>query len=64
MSYVIVKMIKTAKGSPYLPVIILDGGGEVLEFETIEEAEEMQRRFQVNSDSGYSYQIKKIGTNE
>lgn len=64
MSYIIVKMVKTSEGSSHLPVIILDGGGEVLEFETLEEAEEMRRRFQVNSDSGYNYQIKKIGSNE
>jgi hypothetical protein len=34
-----------------------------MEFETETEAEDMRRRFQVNSDSGYSYQIKKIGSN-
>lgn len=64
MSYVIVKMIKTKENSSHLPVILLDSTSEVMEFETEQEAEEMRRRFQVNSDSGYSYQIKKIGINE
>jgi hypothetical protein len=62
MSYVIVKMVKTAENSSHLPVILLDSTSEVMEFETETEAEDMRRRFQVNSDSGYSYQIKKIGT--
>jgi hypothetical protein len=35
-----------------------------MEFENETEAEEMRRRFQVNSDSGYAYNIKKIGGNE
>lgn len=61
MCYVIVKMIKSPDGKSHMPVILLDSGSEVLEFETLAEAEEMQRRFQVNSDSGYVYQVKKIG---
>ena len=43
-----------------LPVIILDGEGEVLEFETIEQAEDMRSRFEINSDSNYKYNIKKV----
>ena len=64
MSYVIVKMVRTSDGSSHLPVILLDGNSEVLEFETEQEAEELRRKFQINSDSGYSYQIKKIGNHE
>ena len=64
MSYVIVKMIKSNENSSHLPVILLDSTSEVMEFETEQAAEEMRRRFQVNSDSGYSYQIKKIGSHE
>ena len=63
MSYVIVKMVKTNENSSHLPVILLDSTSEVMEFETETEAEDMRRKFQVNSDSGYSYQIKKIGSN-
>lgn len=61
MCYVIVKMLKSPDGKSHVPVILLDSSSEVMEFDTEEEAEEMRRRFQVNSDSGYSYQIKKIG---
>lgn len=64
MSYVIVKMVRTSDSSSHLPVILLDGNSEVLEFETEQEAEELRRKFQINSDSGYSYQIKKIGNHE
>ena len=44
-----------------LPVILLDSEGEVMEFVTKELAEEMRIKFEVNSDSGYKYRIKKIG---
>jgi hypothetical protein len=61
MSYVIVKMIEVSNQKPHVPVILLDNSSEVMEFESEEEAEKMRRRFQLNSDSGYVYQIKKIG---
>jgi hypothetical protein len=57
-------MVRTSDGSSHLPVILLDSNSEVMEFENETEAEEMRRRFQVNSDSGYAYNIKKIGVNE
>ena len=63
MSYIIVKMVKNLVRSTELPVIILDGEGEVLEFDTIEDAEDMRARFEINSDSGHKYRIKKIGEN-
>lgn len=62
MSYVIVKMIKSSDHTSPVPVILLDSSSEVMEFETQEEAEEMRSRFQINSDSGYAYLVKKIGT--
>jgi hypothetical protein len=61
MSYVIIKMVKNSVRSAELPVIILDGEGEVLEFDTMEQAEDMRARFEINSDSGHKYRIKKIG---
>jgi hypothetical protein len=64
MSYVIVKLVKSGTGSSYLPVILLDNTSEVMEFETEQEAEEIRRKFQINSDSGYVYEIKKIGNRE
>jgi hypothetical protein len=63
MSYVIIKTIKNAVKQTELPVIILDSEGEVLELDTIEEAEDMRARFEINSDSGHKYRIKKIGEN-
>ena len=61
MSYIIIKTIKDQRSEKDLPVIILDAEGEVLEYDTIEDAEEMRARFEINSDSGYKYRIKKIG---
>ena len=43
-----------------MPVIILDGLGEVLEFEELKEAEELKELFQTNSDSGHIYEVRKI----
>jgi hypothetical protein len=63
MSYIIIKMVKNSVRSAELPVIILDGEGEVLEFDTMEQAEDMRARFEINSDSGHKYRIKKIGEN-
>jgi hypothetical protein len=63
MSYIIIKMVKNAFRQTELPVIILDGEGEVLEFDTMEQAEDMRARFEINSDSGHKYRIKKIGEN-
>ena len=61
MSYIIIKMVKDATREKELPVIILDSADDVLEFETKEAAEEMRLRFEINSDSGYKYRVKKIG---
>ena len=61
MSYVIIKMVRDPLRDKKLPVILLDSEGEVLEFNTLEEAEEMRTRFEINSDSGHKYKVKKIG---
>ena len=57
--WVIIKYIENKKGS-ILPVILLDSHGEVLEFESQNEAVKMKDLFELNSDSGYKYEIKKI----
>lgn len=57
--YVIVKHIKNHLGVT-LPVIILGGENEILEFESLEEAEKMKTIFKANSDSDYEYEVKKI----
>lgn len=61
MSYIIIKLIKDQKSDRELPVVILDTHGDILEYNTVEEAEEMRSKFEVNSDSGYRYKIKKLG---
>lgn len=58
--YVIVKFVKQQTSEVKLPVIILDNHGEVMEFETEEKAEEIRSLFELNSDSGHKYQVKKI----
>ena len=58
--WVIIKYIKNKKGS-VLPVILLDSNGEVLEFDSSNEAAKMKDLFELNSDSGHKYDIKKIG---
>ena len=63
MSYVIIKMVQDQMRQRELPVILLDSEGEVLEFATKEVAEEMRIKFEINSDSGHKYRIKKIGEN-
>ena len=57
--WVIVKMVENSN-KVKLPVILLDGHSEVLEYETQEEAEEVKKLFQKNSDSGHLYLVKKI----
>jgi hypothetical protein len=63
MSYIIVKMIKVLdETSKKLPVVLVDSTSEVMEFETYEEAEDMCTKFQINSDSGWDYMVKKVGS--
>lgn len=57
--WVIIKYIKNKKGSA-LPVILLDSNGEVLEFDSQNDAKKMKDLFELNSDSGHKYDIKKI----
>ena len=57
--WVILKYVKNNKGV-VLPVIILDSNGEVLEFDNERDATKMGNLFELNSDSGYKYEIKKI----
>jgi hypothetical protein len=57
--WVIVKMVENSN-KVKMPVILLDGHSEVLEYDTKEEAEEVKKLFQKNSDSGHEYLVKKI----
>lgn len=58
--YIILKYVKNAKGKE-MPVIILDPRTqEIWEFGSIEEATKIKEIFEVNSNNGYRYQVKKI----
>lgn len=59
--YVIVKYIPNENGIE-MPVLIVDTHSEILEFDSPEEAEKVKDIFQANTDSGYRYVIKKVGT--
>ena len=58
-NYVIVKMIKQ-NNNKVVPVILLDSTSTVMEFDTLEDAEKIKNTFQINSDSDYKYEFKKI----
>jgi len=57
--WVIIKYVKTSSGKE-LPVILIDSQCEILEFNTIEDAEKIKLLFETNSDSGHKYEVKKI----
>ena len=59
--YFIIKYIKNNNGVE-MPVLIVDTHSEVLEFNTLEEAEKVKELFQANTYSGYRYEVKKVGT--
>ena len=57
--FVIIKHIKT-ENKKRVPVILLNSDSEIWEFDTENEAEEMREVFELNSDSGHKYEVKKI----
>jgi len=57
--YCIIKNVKTLDGKE-LPVIMLDAFDEVWEFDSFEEVEKIADILTKNSDSGYTYYIKKV----
>jgi hypothetical protein len=57
--YVIIKHIK-AESKKRVPVILLNSQGEIWEFDSQKSAEEMREIFELNSDSGHKYEVKKI----
>ena len=63
MSYLIIKEIKSDNGK-VLPVVLLDSQSDVMEFDNREEADKMASVLNVNSDSGHTYRVKKIGEKE
>ena len=63
MSYLIIKEIKSDNGK-ILPVVLLGSQADVMEFENKEEADKMATMLNINSDSGHTYRVKKIGEKE
>ena len=63
MSYLIIKEINSDNGK-VLPVVLLDSQSDVMEFDNREEADKMAAVLNVNSDSGHTYRVKKIGEKE
>ncbi len=58
--YIIIKYVKNRKGKE-MPVIILDPRThEIWEFDNEQEALKLKEVFEVNSNNGYRYQVKKI----
>ena len=60
MSYLIIKEIKSDNGK-VLPVVLIDSHADVMEFDNREEADKMAAVLNINSDSGHTYRVKKIG---
>jgi hypothetical protein len=58
--FVIVKEIKNKKTGNVLPVILLDGHDQVLEFNDELKASELTIILNKNSDSGHKYLVKKL----
>ena len=56
--WVIVKMVKHHSGIE-LPVILVDSHSEIMSFDSEEEALKIKELFEVNSDSGHKYLVKK-----
>lgn len=59
--YIIIKEIESKTGTK-LPVIMLNGQSEVLEFEKEQEALEFAEIMNTNTDSGHKYLAKRVGS--
>jgi len=58
-SYIIIKKVENNRGVT-VPIVMLNGLSEVMEFGNYEEANKMAQLFEVNSDSGWKYTIRRI----
>ena len=59
-AYCIIKKMIPGQNSRTQHVIIVDSGSEIMEFDTKEEADSLAKLFEINSDSGYEYTVRKI----
>lgn len=61
-SYIIIKKVENSRGVT-VPIVMLNGLSEVMEFDNYEEANKVAQLFEVNSDSGWKYTIRRISGN-
>jgi len=59
-SYVIVKQYINSKGVT-IPTILINNISEIMEFDDEDKATKLAMLFEANSDSGWKYNVKKIG---
>lgn len=60
-SWCIIKKMTPENGKPQR-VILVDNMSEVLEYKSQEKAEKIAAIFEANSESGWTYSAKKIGS--
>lgn len=58
-SYMIVKVLKPRNGKPQ-HVFLVDSNNELLEFDNLEDAQNMAELFEANSEQGFTYFVKTI----
>jgi hypothetical protein len=58
-SYMIVKILKPKNGKPQ-HVFLVDSNNELLEFNNLDEAQNMADLFEANSDKGFTYFVRAI----
>ena len=58
-SYVIFKVLQSKKGKPQ-HVLLVDTNNEILEFNDKNQAEKIANIFEINSEQGFTYYVKKI----
>lgn len=58
-SYMIVKVLKPRNGKPQ-HVFLVDSNNELLEFDNLEDAQNMAELFEANSEQGFTYFVKAI----
>lgn len=59
-SYVIVKNYVNSRGVT-IPTILINNVSEIMEFDDEDEATKIAATFEINSDSGWKYTVRKIG---
>ena len=61
MTYNIIKKMKDPKTDQVMVVLLLDGLSSILEIKGLDEALNMAKMFNQNSDSGWEYEVRRGG---